>query len=384
MQVLTPSQSASIAAGIYNLSEFSVAEAQRRALVLGSEGLFAVDDSSRFTGTSGTLMFKRTTGFGYIAAGLGNRQGEVLIATRGTDLLADWLTDANFAVQRGPSGLAVHAGFNEVWQTYIADVRSFLRGRNPATIHCVGHSLGGALAALNADYLTSIGAGAVKLYTFGAPRVGLRAFSQRLTQRVGETSIYRVAHMADPVPMIPVYPFAHAAWSGAHIRLVSGGALISPAAHKMGSYVPLVAEASWDALLVASRPAANEDAEMATWLQSASAGGGIALYSARLLSMIGRALRWLLKSAGQAVGTQLMIGATVIDRIAWLLTQGARATVAIANGVRQLISAVFLFLGRTIASGVEITVAFLRWTLDLLFGAISGLGMRAIDAVRAR
>lgn len=371
MQVLTPSQSASIATGVYNLSEFSVAEAQRRALVLGSEGLFSVDESSRFTGTSGTLMFKRTTGFGYIAAGLGTMQGDVLIATRGTDMLADWLTDANFAVQRGPSGLAVHAGFNEVWKTYIADVRSFLRGRNPATIHCVGHSLGGALAALNADYLTSIGAGAVKLYTFGAPRVGLRAFSQRLTQRVGETSMYRVAHMADPVPMIPIYPFAHSPWSGAHIRLVSGSALVSPAAHKMGSYVPLVAEASWDALLAASRPAANEDAETASWLQNASAGGGVALYSARLLSMIGRALRWLLKSAGQVLGTQLMIGATLIDRIAWLLTRGARVASTIAKGLAQLVRVVFSFLGRTAASIGEMTVAFLRWTLNLLFRAIS-------------
>ncbi len=78
----------------------------------------------------------------------------MLIATRGTDMRADWITDANIGMQIGPSHHIVHAGFNTTWKGFVEDLRAFFRHNNPSRIHCVGHSLGGALATLNADFCT--------------------------------------------------------------------------------------------------------------------------------------------------------------------------------------------------------------------------------------
>src|SRR5699024_9322989 len=114
----------------------------------------------------------KLSGFGYIAAGKGAHAGEVLVATRGTATRYDWLSNLNVAMQAGPGGTLVHAGFNEVWKSFAADVSAFLRGRNPSVVHCVGHSLGGALATLTADACSSAGIGELRLYTFGSPRVG--------------------------------------------------------------------------------------------------------------------------------------------------------------------------------------------------------------------
>ncbi len=72
-------------------------------------------------------------------------------------------------------------------------------------IHCVGHSLGGALATLAANWLKSFPEvnAKVHLYTFGAPRVGGKSFSMNATQRLD--SIFRCVNGADPVPKVPVY-----------------------------------------------------------------------------------------------------------------------------------------------------------------------------------
>ncbi|MCB1777549.1 MAG: lipase family protein, partial [Candidatus Competibacteraceae bacterium] len=211
MSTLTPQQAAAIATGVYRLMNRSISELQARGGELGCEDRFAIDDSSRFTGQSGGLIaWKEITGFGYIAAGQGSYQGEMLLATRGTQSKPDWLSNLNIGLQLGPGGYPVHAGFNEVWKSFAPEVRAFLRNRNPTLIHCVGHSLGGALASLGADYLSAAQAGAVKLYTFGAPRAGVGLFAESLSSRIGVDHMFRVYHTADPVPMIPVFPFQHA------------------------------------------------------------------------------------------------------------------------------------------------------------------------------
>src|SRR5262249_17886627 len=77
-------------------------------------------------------------------------------------------------------------------------------------IHCVGHSLGGAVANLVAYYLKSSYANDVKLYTFGAPRVGTYfGLPKALEKKLGESNIYRVSHQLDPITMIPTFPFLH-------------------------------------------------------------------------------------------------------------------------------------------------------------------------------
>ena len=116
MPTLTPTQAAEIAMGVYQLRTQTVSAMREsgRNQLLGSEGLFRVDDQSTFSGRSGMLLWKPLSGFGYIAEGEGAFQGEVLVATRGTAIAADWATDAAMSMQRGPSGHPVHGGFNQI------------------------------------------------------------------------------------------------------------------------------------------------------------------------------------------------------------------------------------------------------------------------------
>lgn len=384
MTTLSPSQAAAIAAGVYLIRAKSMAAAldDYGEDDLGTTGLFGAGNATRFTGKSGVMMFKPLSGFGFIAAGVGQFAGDVLIATRGTDLMVDWLTDGNIGIQRGPGGMPVHAGFNETWKSYAPVVREFLRGRNPTRIHCVGHSLGGALAMLNADFITAERIAEVRLYTFGAPRTGDGLFANQLTRRVGKDNIYRVSNPVDPVPMIPLFPFWHLPFGEEGLQIGRTSNMpISFAGHKMAaSYVPGVAGKSWTNLRVAG----PSEQAVKGWLEQAADGqSGFVMGSARLLDMIGRALAWMLKAAGTVVKGTLGVGLagafTVLDQIAWLLTKAAQLSAEVGRGLTTLIGMIFSFLGRKAVEGVQVTTAFLRWLLATLFATLRAAAHRALS-----
>jgi len=265
MPILSPEQAAEIARGVYDLRTQSVADALKTGI--GTDGMFAVEDGKGLKSTTGALMFRPLTNFGYLARGIGTFKDEVLIATRGTDIPADWVTDLNIGMQIGPSKLPVHAGFNETWKGFLADLRTFFQSHHPTRIHCVGHSLGGALAALNADYCSSQGIAKVELYTFGAPRAGDGVFARSLTQRLGQDSIRRVSHPADPVPMIPLFPFWHLPFAKPGLRIAkTSNWPVSFNAHRMqGSYIPGVARQSWAAWATAKRGLTKAPRSRAGW-----------------------------------------------------------------------------------------------------------------------
>ena len=386
MTDLSPLEAARIAQGVYRLREHGIVDVARLQRELGSEEQFDIginDDGStsgqRFSGRSGGLIAcKAVTGFGYLAAGKGARQGEVLVAMRGTAIGVDWLSNLNIAMQQGPSGHLVHAGFNDVWKSFVDVLQNFMRGRNPSVIHCVGHSLGGALATLGADYFSQAGMGQVRLYTFGSPRVGSHRFVSHLSRRVGDGNIHRVFHCADPVPMIPIFPFAHVPASSVSCALVGGDrGPICVGAHSMAeSYIPGVGDADW--LALERTGGGVGDAKVLSWLDRVADGGGSILpFGARALQMIGKALAWLLRQVrGLLIGSAgltLTAGMTVLDQLAWLLARGAQLTLEMSRYVGGIIAAIFRFLGRAIMTGAELTVQFVRWVLGMLFGTLSRL-----------
>ncbi len=388
MSALTPTQAADIAQGVYLLIDHSVAELRERQEPIGCEGLFAAGDNGRFQGKSGGLMFKKISGFGYVAVGEGARAGELLVVTRGTKINIDWLSNLNIAMQLGPSSRPVHAGFNEVWKSVAPEIREMMRGRNFSRIHCVGHSLGGALAALNADSFSAAGAAEVLLYTFGSPRAGDGLFAQALTKRVTPQKIFRVSHPADPVPMIPLFPFWHLPFGQDGMTIAkTSNTLISVGAHSMrNSYGKGVANHSWSTLGHGGGGAPDESARVKSWLQGAAEGqGGLAMGSATLLTMIGRALKWLIAKTGKLVmgtiGVTLTATATVLDQLAWLLSQAASISKEIGGHVRSLIDSIFKFLGRKMIGATDVTVAFLRWVLELLFQSLRTVAHRALALV---
>ena len=103
----------------------------------------------------------------------------------------------------------MHAGFYNVFTSIEKDLKKFFRGYYPRRVHCVGHSLGGGIATLVAEWLAYHHISQPMLYTFGSPRVGFESFAKSLTLNIGDKNIYRAYHRTDVVSMIPLWPFVH-------------------------------------------------------------------------------------------------------------------------------------------------------------------------------
>ena len=231
MKTLTPTLAV-------NLSDFAYASTKTKLevpLVLAKHFLF--NSKSSLKGVSGTTaehLLNHSTGFGYIGEGRngGRFEGELVIAFRGTAGIADTLTDLHCGVTVGPNYKAVHAGFNRTFESIKPQLAAILSKVGNRPVHCVGHSLGGALANLAANWIKSQYKVPVKLYTFGSPRVGCNPFAMQTETNLN--GIYRAVHRSDPVPMVPVWPFVHA---GNEYRL-STCVSLTGAAHKMAGNAP--------------------------------------------------------------------------------------------------------------------------------------------------
>ncbi len=389
MSEFSPSQAAEIAVGVYNLLKRNASEIIDRGVSLGCEGMFSFDLQSDFQARSGGLyVCKKLSRFGYISEGIGKYQGEVLVVTRGTKTAFDWLSNGNVGLALGPGGHYVHAGFHEIWNSFSTDVAAFLRGRNPSVIHCVGHSLGGALASLNADYFTSLRVAEVKLYTFGSPRVGDVNFARSICRRVGEQNMYRVFHCADPVPMIPMFPFFHVPLRAPGYQLGNGArGIFNKDAHGMEeSYIPGVRDQSWTAL---RNRDLSRDGRMNVelWLEQVNAGGGMIVKgSTWCMMMITRALTWLLNKASLltfgSISAVASAGMTALDYLAWMLGRGAALSLEFSGYLTSIITAIFRFMGRTVMSGMSLTTAIIRWVLGLLYGSLSLVARQALSLLR--
>ena len=384
MILLEPNTAARIAAGAYLVQDTSISDLMANNQELGCESQFDVGNSMAFSASTGLGRFQAISGFGYIAPATGTMRGEYLIAFRGTQLLPfDGLTDLDCRTTRADTGHHIHSGFKSTFETQPngpgRDILRYFRGKDPTRVHIVGHSLGGALATLAAELVAGMGVSEVLLYTFGSPRVGNRGFAEALNGAVGPENIYRVFHPADPVPMLPVFPFAHVPAGNAGYAIdPQSNMLVSVGRHStVNSYVPGTAGTSWGGLRAGGRYVASHG-EVERWLVNAALSGSF-MGSASLLTMIGTALQWILVKVAQVAGSVVTIGFTALDRIASILAAGMELGIDVAIYVQALVRAIFRFLGRTIATGVRLSTAFLRWVLGLLFNAISTVANRAVN-----
>lgn len=137
----------------------------------------------------------------------------VIVAYRGTDEAGDWLTNLHAVTSRWKPGGRAHRGFKHAWYSLAPDLRRVLATLPPTRLLC-GHSLGGALATLEAS---ARGGGA--LYTFGSPRAGTSDFHATVA-----VPHFRVVNDHDPVPELPIagppFFFAH---GGTAIHLDENG-----------------------------------------------------------------------------------------------------------------------------------------------------------------
>lgn len=383
MPQLNPSEAARLALASYDVKEGGGQAAFNTLYVPPQFGF-----SSRLTGTSG-MGSGVLTGFGFVAGGTTElTKREFILALRGTDGPADAFTDALIgAGVAGPSGTRVHMGFNRTWNSLRSQIDQRLPGQllNGATVHCVGHSLGGALATLAADYLQGKGA-QVKVYTFGSPRVGMADFSSNFTRRVTPANIFRVYHPADPVPMVPLFPFLHVPHGQGAYQLACNDILpIAPSAHRMrDSYVKLIDNKTYEALAANGSPTWS-DRQIEAWLRRVMNGGWLQNYGARAVELVGVGLVWVLGQLGQGVmiGLQplLAAGVTALDTLAYVLYEGTRLVKAAAWYVEAILIAIMKLAGQTVRKGAELTLDFIRFVLTSLFQGIAAMARSAVNLV---
>lgn len=160
-------------------------------------------------------LFRKPFGFA-----LASRKGDhYIVAFRGTQDLADWVTDADayqVALARALRGEAagldqvrVHQGFQLLAVSLSRKVATAAAGFKPKVpVYVTGHSLGGAVAALTALMLKArLKRSEVRMYSYAAPRVGDPAFVTAYDALLPTS--YRVVNLADVVPLMPPRQLDH-------------------------------------------------------------------------------------------------------------------------------------------------------------------------------
>ncbi|KAF2480788.1 Alpha/Beta hydrolase protein [Neohortaea acidophila] len=129
--------------------------------------------------------------------------------------------------QRKCDNCTVHMGFNSAWSHTRDRIMPILRTESSLypdyQLHLVGHSLGGAVAALAGLDLLARGHDPV-ITTFGEPRTGNAALAKFLDQQFGLHDDHdandlmrkyrRVTHVDDPVPLLPLSEWGYAMHAG--------------------------------------------------------------------------------------------------------------------------------------------------------------------------
>lgn len=111
---------------------------------------------------------------------------KTILVFRGTISLRNWLVD----LYAFPNALGIHTGFYNAWMLLRRRVLAELPHDKP--IYVTGHSLGGALAVLAAQYVSP-----EAIYTFGQPRV---AHPDALLSNAPH---FRIVDKEDIVPHVP-------------------------------------------------------------------------------------------------------------------------------------------------------------------------------------
>jgi triacylglycerol lipase len=127
---------------------------------------------------------------------------KIIISVRGTDGLADAMTDINVDLVDGVGG-RVHEGFNtsatRLWKTIMNQIQH----RGSRSLFITGHSLGAGIATILTARLVQQKDEPVNgLYTFGQPRTGDRKFAKSFNYSFGERT-FRFVNNNDVVTRTP-------------------------------------------------------------------------------------------------------------------------------------------------------------------------------------
>lgn len=147
------------------------------------------------------------------------------IAFRGTDESADWMDNLDARKTHVRFFGDVHAGFyhamESVWPHLLMELQHI------ENVIFVGHSLGGAIAAMSANhaYQTMPIGLKIQLITFGQPRCGDADWASAMNFFLGDDYV-RVFNAGDPVPHVPSAARFHHA--GREIYFDANGQVAAP------------------------------------------------------------------------------------------------------------------------------------------------------------
>lgn len=170
--------------------------------------------------------------FGFVA----RREGELVVALRGSDSFADLISDADVEYAAPPfeAGAArCDAGAVRLYASIQKQVWDALAERRSQALRVVGHSLGGAVAALLALDLAPRWAAPLALYSFGSIRPGDWRFRRRL--RRAPIEAWRIENPRDLVPHWPPLWLCYR-HVGRRVRVRLPGAEGALAQHSMERY----------------------------------------------------------------------------------------------------------------------------------------------------
>lgn len=335
---------------------------------------------------AGKTGFGTTTGFGYVLQYQKDARRHTVIATRGTrpELGApDIITDLR-AGMTGFSGYGpVHKGFKKTFDSVLANLAGDEKTIMASdVVHCVGHSLGGAVATLVAAHYAGRGK-KVKLYTFGSPRVGAALTYSAMHKTIGKDNIFRTAHDLDPVTLIAPFPYIHVNPSPGdanNFTLPSPtGSLFSTANHDMGRYIASVANdpsRTWTHARGLAGQVDHDNSVLARWLLHEDNDPGWVRYaSAKTLGLLFKLFAHVLRTTS----TSVILGLSAIDLLAEILINALYSAAALAGKVYQLLCHAAKWAGIKIAAGAHFTAQIIRRILATMLRHLKALALQAVS-----
>lgn len=365
--ILRPDLAAELAFNIYTVNngdKFAL-KAFLKAKVFDQSG----DQPLLKAEVGGRILLAASDGFGVCVKGAGLYKNDLFLIFRGTteaNNKADFLTDARIGITRSRTGLPVHIGFNHTFNSMLPDIRNYiLEAKATGVVHCIGHSLGGAVASLAADWVAKNTSNRARLYTFGAPRVGTEWFVKSTTGNILAKNMFRVYHRTDPVPMVALYPFMQAPYQHNGYFIGSTEPLSSGAAHSMAKYVLSVKQKSWAQLSGIPDQPYSFEAAIENWLRSKTP---VSSASPTFWRWIDAALIYVLKKVAMASILALqgvLIGAfTLADKIAYILAKGIELADNLSIWIEHLMRKMMQALGmRVVKTKEELTRSLIRYVL---------------------
>lgn len=357
-------QAAVLADDIYALTKLQNIEQAVKYLKNEYGDVLTVADQNMLAGkTGGPGFIKVRTAFGFMLVGHGKLEGHAVILFRGTQYLADWLTNFNIGVSRSALAQPVHDGFNQSFKSMLPQIQRFMNTITKSkiqTIHCIGHSLGGALATLCGEWISASYGIKPYIYTFGSPRVGLMTFASCCTKDIGADRIFRAYHKTDIVPCIPTWPYFHTPNSGVDYFLPSPGIIPMAEYHGMNHYINSVDNKSWE-VLAGLREHQKDDNSIAKWLKEDSPFG----LTITSLEWLNQALLFVLRKCTDAfafgISKAFSSTFTLLDQLAYILESGVNLAEKVSSWVMYLMRKIMIVLGLGKAvKAADLTKEFIR------------------------